>query len=198
MGRPKNYDRDAALVASRDVFWEQGYEATSIADLEHRTGMNRSSLYHEFGTKRDLFEAALECYADGIISMLMSGLRDEDAGLDAIVALFRRIGELFRGDAAVSMRGCLMVNTTAELAARDERVRPAAAAYRNGLREDFAAALTRAAAHGHINPAAVEPRAQLLASTLMGIWLSVRIDPADASAVCETVANEVNSWRQQR
>jgi len=195
MGRAKSYDRDAALLAARDLFWERGYEATSIADLEQRTGLNRSSLYQEFGTKHDLFEAALECYADRIISMLMADLRMENAHLDAVAALFGRVAELFRCDAAVSTRGCLMVNSTAELAARDDRVRPAAAAYRDRLRQDFAAALSHAAATGEIDPGSVERRANLLASTLMGIWLSARIDPIDAANLSETVAVEVATWR---
>ena len=59
MARPKGYDRDAVLVAARDLFWEQGYERASIADLEKRTGLNRSSIYQEFGSKRELFSAAL-------------------------------------------------------------------------------------------------------------------------------------------
>jgi len=54
-GRPKGYDRRAVLVVARDLFWEKGYEATSISDLERHTGLNRSSLYQEFGSKRDLF-----------------------------------------------------------------------------------------------------------------------------------------------
>jgi TetR/AcrR family transcriptional regulator, transcriptional repressor for nem operon len=58
VGRPKGYDRALALLAARDLFWEQGYERTSIADLEARTGLNRSSLYQEFGSKRQLFESA--------------------------------------------------------------------------------------------------------------------------------------------
>src|ERR1700757_4861162 len=60
MARPKSYERDTVLIAARDVFWERGYEATSIAALEERTGLSRSSLYEEFGSKRDLFQAALE------------------------------------------------------------------------------------------------------------------------------------------
>ena len=47
MGRPKGYDRDDVVVAARDLFWERGYEATSISDLEQRTGLNRSSLYQK-------------------------------------------------------------------------------------------------------------------------------------------------------
>ncbi len=57
------------------------------------------------------------------------------------------------------------------------------------------AALSRAAASGEIAPDTVGSRAALLASALMGAWLSVRIDPADAGALCETIAKETESWR---
>jgi AcrR family transcriptional regulator len=196
VGRPKSYDRDAALLAARDLFWEQGYERTSIADLESRTGLNRSSLYQEFGSKRQLFEAALECYADRVIANLLAGLRrDPQAALDSVSGLFLHLGELFRCDTAVSARGCLMVNAIAELAARDERVRAAAAAYRDRLRASFGSALAAAAARGEIDPGTAGNRADLLASALMGVWLSARIDPGDASRLCVTVAREVESWR---
>jgi TetR/AcrR family transcriptional regulator, transcriptional repressor for nem operon len=195
MGRPKGYDRDAVLIAARDLFWQQGYDATSIAALEERTGLNRSSLYQEFGSKQDLFEAALACYADQVIAKLLADLRQPDASLETVAALFTRLAGLFRSDAIVSSRGCLMVNATAELAARDERVRPAAAEYRDRLRATFDAALTRAAEHGEIETRVVRARAQLLASTLMGVWLTVRIDPNDAASLCDTIADEVASWR---
>ena len=196
MGRPKRYDRDDILVAARDLFWEQGYEATSISELEERTGLNRSSLYQEFGSKHELFEAALECYADRVIARLLAGLREEEATLDTIAGLFTRLANLFRSDAAVATHGCLLVNTAAELAARDERIRPAAARYRDQLRASFGSALTKAAENGQIDANTVETRAKLLTSTLMGVWLTVRIDPHDASSLCETIAHEVNSWRQ--
>ncbi len=197
MGRPRGYDRDAVLVAARDLFWERGYEATSISDLEERTGLNRSSLYQEFGSKHALFEAALECYADRVIAMLLADLRQPDSSLDTVVSLFTRLSGLFRSSASVSTRGCLMVNATAELAAHDDLVRPAAAEYRDRLRGTFAAALARAAERGEIDAEVVRARAHLLASTLMGVWLTVRIDPRDASALCDTIAREVASWRKR-
>jgi AcrR family transcriptional regulator len=196
MSRPKGYDRDDVLVAARDLFWERGYEATSISDLEQRTGLNRSSLYQEFGSKHELFEAALECYADRVITQLLADLRDDDATLDTVADLFTRLAKLFRSQTAVATYGCLMVNTTAELAARDERIRPEAANYRDQLRAAFKAALSKAAKHGEIDANTVAPRAKLLTSTLMGVWLTVRIDPNDAGSLCETIADEVSSWRQ--
>jgi AcrR family transcriptional regulator len=196
--RPKEYDRDAIITAARDLFWEQGYQATSITDLERHLGLSRSSIYQEFGSKHGLFEAALDCYADRVIAGLFESVRAEGAGLDAIVSLFICLSNLFRGNAAVSTRGCLMVNAAAELAARDESVRPAATRYRDRLRADFAAALTRAARDGDIDPATVRARSHLLASALMGVWLTVRIDPADASRLCKTIAGEVSSWASRK
>jgi AcrR family transcriptional regulator len=198
IGRRKGYDRESVLIAARDLFWERGYEATSIAHLEERTGLNRSSLYQEFGSKQALFEVALECYADRVISGLLARLRaDGEPGAGSVVELFRHLAQIFRCDGVVSSRGCLMVNSAAELAARNEGVRDAAAAYRDRLRADFGAALGRAARAGEINPALVDGRAHLLASTLMGIWLTVRIDPLDAADLCDTIAADVNSWRER-
>jgi AcrR family transcriptional regulator len=196
MARPKGYDRHAVLVAARDLFWERGYEATSITDLEQSTGLNRSSLYREFGSKHDLFRAALDCYAEQVTAMLLGSLREDDATLDAIVGFFRGLAAAFRASQTKSGRGCFMVNATAELAARDESIRPAAAAYRDRLRETFGAALGRAAGRGEIDAASVSTRARILASTLMGIWLTVRIDASDAGVLCEAVVDEVDSWRE--
>ncbi len=197
MGRPKGYDRDQVLTAARDLFWERGYEGASISELEGRTGLNRSSLYQEFGSKRDLFEAALQCYLDQVIAVLLADLNRPDASLDTVASLFRRLAALFLVPGGVSRRGCLMVNATAELAAGDERARVAAANYRDQLRAVFSGALNRAAERGEIRPDVVHARARLLASALMGIWLTVRIDAADASKVCENIADEVASWRDQ-
>jgi TetR/AcrR family transcriptional repressor of nem operon len=194
MARPKSYDRETALIAARDLFWERGYEATSITDLEERTGLSRSSLYEEFGSKRDLFQAALECYADEVIANLLADLARPDASLETVAAFFIRLGRLFNEPSRPSTSGCLLVNATAELASRDERLRPAAAAYRDSVRASFRHALRRAAKAGDIDPATVETRAQLLSASVMGIWLTVRIDAADAARLCTQIAREVASW----
>ena len=64
-----------------------------------------------------------------------------ETGVAAVAALLRQVGALFRGNATVSTRGCLMVNSIAELAARDAQVRAHATAYRDRLRADFGVAL---------------------------------------------------------
>lgn len=61
-GRPRSFDREAALNAAMEVFWSKGYEATSIADLTEAMGINPPSLYAAFGDKEKLFLATIEHY----------------------------------------------------------------------------------------------------------------------------------------
>src|SRR4051812_42357533 len=61
-GRPRSFDRDAALQRAMEVFWRHGYEATSLADLTAAMGINPPSLYAAFGDKKRLFLEAIERY----------------------------------------------------------------------------------------------------------------------------------------
>ena len=51
MSRPREYDRDEVLEKTTNLFWEKGFEATSINEVVARTGLNKHSLYNEFGEK---------------------------------------------------------------------------------------------------------------------------------------------------
>jgi len=62
MGRPRTFDMDQALDQALQVFWEKGYEGTSIADLTEAMGVNPPSLYAAFGNKEKLFKKALDRY----------------------------------------------------------------------------------------------------------------------------------------
>ena len=63
-GRPKVFDRDAALDKAMKLFWQHGYEATSLADLVEATGAKAPTLYAEFTNKEGLFRAVLDRYID--------------------------------------------------------------------------------------------------------------------------------------
>lgn len=61
-GRPRSFDRDAALATAVELFWRRGFDRTSIAELTEATGVNPPSLYAAFGDKQALFEEAAGVY----------------------------------------------------------------------------------------------------------------------------------------
>jgi AcrR family transcriptional regulator len=62
VGRPREFDTGRALDLAMELFWRQGYEGTSLADLTHTLGITRPSLYAAFGSKAKLFRQVLDRY----------------------------------------------------------------------------------------------------------------------------------------
>jgi AcrR family transcriptional regulator len=62
MARPREFDEDEVLQKALHVFWQKGYEATSLADLQAATGLTKSSLYKAFESKEGLFRHVVERY----------------------------------------------------------------------------------------------------------------------------------------
>lgn len=65
IGRPRGFDADEALERAMLVFWEQGFEGSSLTDLTGAMGINRTSMYAAFGNKDELFRRVLERYTAG-------------------------------------------------------------------------------------------------------------------------------------
>jgi len=142
MPRPKAFDPDAALQKAMQVFWERGYEATSVQDLVQGMGINRFSLYSTFGSKHQLFVAALERYRDTIVADLVGELEQSAAGLAAIRQFFTRLVDFFAS--AQGWCGCLMTNTAVELAPHDPQAAAKVQAYVVRLEEAFYRVLLQA------------------------------------------------------
>lgn len=85
MGRTPTYDRLEVVRAARGVFWRTGYEGASLPELEEATGLARSSLYHAFGSKRGLYDAAVESYLDEMVRPRLVPLARDRVAPDAIL-----------------------------------------------------------------------------------------------------------------
>ena len=113
-GRPRGFDAEAALRIAVDVFWQHGYEATSLDTLSHAMGLSRSSFYACFGSKHALLMAAVQRYADGRFATLAAraaACADPRAAVRAMLAVI--------ADVDGGTRGCLFVNAVSELAPGD-------------------------------------------------------------------------------
>lgn len=193
MPRKRGYARDAVLAAAKDVFWENGYEGTVLSELEERTGLNRSSLYLEFGNKQELFSAALDLYYAEVVDPLLTALED-GSDLTAVETFLAAIKGIILEERSGTRRGCLLVNIIAELSPHDEAAARRARAFQDRLYGAFTRVLERVASTGRLDDGLIQRRAGLLVAGTLGIWISARIDLSDAAARCDEVAAEVRSW----
>lgn len=115
MARTKEFDEDAVLLKAMQLFWEQGYEKTSMQDLVEHMGVHKRSMYDTFGDKHTLYIKALKRYNDKISQQIDRRLEQTGSAKEAIRQLF----ELIVHHEEETPKGCLMVNTAVELAAHD-------------------------------------------------------------------------------
>lgn len=118
MPRRKSFQPEIALESAQALFWELGYDATSISALEKRMGINRFSIYETFGDKKALFLQCLETYSQSMKAGNLT-LLQEPGGLDGIRKFLTRMVD---GPPAVRRRGCLMMNSLVEISGRDADV----------------------------------------------------------------------------
>jgi TetR/AcrR family transcriptional regulator, transcriptional repressor for nem operon len=192
--RPRRHSPAEVMEAAKNTFWERGYEATTVSDLEQATGLNRSSLYLHFGPKRALFARALDRYMETFVEPLVRGIVVPSPGLEGIMSFFSTVKALLLADPDLGRRGCLVVNAIACLPDSDAETEGRASAYRDLLRQAFVDALRGAAGRGEVEEAVIHRRAGMLAATTFGIWVSARIDPIDAAELCGAMVSEVRSW----
>ena len=105
----KQYDRVDLLHRAADLFHRQGFNGTSTAELVEELGVNRKSMYAEFGSKQGLFEAALDHYNANSLSAVLAAVEAPDAGLDAVRSTFD--GFVSASEDWAQGRGCLLCNT---------------------------------------------------------------------------------------
>lgn len=116
-GRPRSYDRDAALEAALDVFWRRGYEAASLGELTEAMGLSRSSFYGCFGSKRGAMLAAFEAYNRRGLDAMREVAATAPDDRAAVRAVLRRMA-----DPGGDLRGCFLVNAVTELSAADSEL----------------------------------------------------------------------------
>lgn len=185
MARTQGFDRDVVVRAARTVFWRAGYEGASVPALEEATGLSRSSIYNTFGSKRGLFDAAVQSYLDEVIRPRLRPLKAEVVAREAVLAYLDGLREAFTRTGSMSAtNGCLLINTATAPVVHDGEVARVVADYRDELR----AAIGRGVA-AYLGAAAPQER-EALADTVTGLSIAafalVRIAPAEADRTLAT------------
>jgi TetR/AcrR family transcriptional repressor of nem operon len=175
MPRSPTFDRDQKLEEAMELFWEQGYEATSVQDLVDHLDLNRSSLYNTFGGKHDLYLEALDRYRQSGNRALKQHLRDAPTALDGIRRAFAAVAE----QATENECGCFTTNATVECATRDPSTQERACETFRTMRVLFREAVERAQDEGTIDAERdAEALGRYLTNAYNGLYLTAKTCPS--------------------
>ena len=192
-GRPRGFDKEAALEQAMHLFWEHGYEATSLAQLKVAMGgLSASSFFAAFGSKEALFRAALDRYLR-THGQVMAPL--QDPGLPPREAIERAL----RGSArmqtdAAHPPGCFVVLSTANSSPENRHLQDLLAAERARNRAGLRACVERAISDGELradtDPAAL---AAVFDTVLVGLATQAR-DGVTLAALDAGISAVMGVW----
>jgi AcrR family transcriptional regulator len=194
-GRPPSFDRATALTAATRLFWEHGYEATSIGELTRAMGLKPGSLYAAFGDKKSLFKEVVHTYGRSPAGAFIGIALDEEP---TARGAFRRI---LREAAAVypdpsHPAGCLTISAATNVTVQDAEVAAFLRDLRNANLAAFETRLKTAQQQGELS-AAANPRAlaAYFAAVIQGMSQRAR-DGATTTELTETAELALAAWPQ--
>jgi AcrR family transcriptional regulator len=181
-GRPRSFDRAAALRRAMELFWAKGYDATSMSDLTAAMGINSPSLYAAFGCKEALFEEAVALYGESEGTEIWNALEAPTAR-EAIGRFLRATAESYTRPGKPA--GCLIVLGALHADKGSERASLALRSRRRENVTDLRERLERAVAEGEL-PAGVD--CQAVASFYATVQHGMSIQARDGASRDELLA----------
>ncbi|VAW74627.1 Transcriptional regulator, AcrR family [hydrothermal vent metagenome] len=148
MARTIEFDCEEVLEKAMQLFWKNGYAATSMAQLEKSLGINKFSIYNTFGNKHQLFIAALNRYDEQVMHQILTILGESPHGLPAIDRALDLLEKNVEGEPL--QYGCLMLNSGAELSPHDIDVSAKIRNMNRSLEDAFYEALASAQQQGEM------------------------------------------------
>lgn len=170
MPRVKQFDQQQVLKKAMNLFWQQGYHATSIQDLVDHLGINRASLYDTFGGKKQLFEKALDRY----ITINQAANKKLLERSEPVKTTIRHLLEHTVKDVLSDKdkKGCFVVNTTTELAACDPDIGKRVVDNQRQFVDLFQSLILKGQAGGEI---ASQKNARALALSMYMVFSGLRV-----------------------
>lgn len=154
-GRPRTFDKASALKSAMHVFWEKGYEGTTMSDLVQAIGVKGPSVYAAFGNKDSIFIEAVKEYSEMILNGPLKALNDESDIYQAIKKLLEGNLDFFVN--STNPKGCLImtsaINATPEHTDLVDFVRSYRDDYKQRLVKRFELAIEQKQIRTEIDPA---------------------------------------------
>ncbi|WP_422746215.1 TetR/AcrR family transcriptional regulator [Mycobacterium sp. WMMD1722] len=171
VGRPREFDPDQVEDAAMKLFWERGFDAVSISDVTAATGVNRRSVYAEFGSKENLFDRALRRYLAGPSAYTAEALTRPTAR-GVAEAMVHGAADTVSGE----VRGCLTVGAA-----------PGLAEFREATVRRLAERFDAAVAGGELSGVDTAVLARWIAAVCQGIAIQARsgADRAELHAIAD-------------
>ena len=196
-GRPRQFDRDAALDAALQLFWRQGYESTSLDQLKQAMGgLSAASFYGAFGSKEKLYREALARYL-GTYGQVVAALHDETLAPRDALEQALRLSARMQTDAGLP-KGCMLVLSAANASPENHHLQALVAAERGRTRDAIRRGIERAAASGELRPEIdAQGLATLAEALLVGMSVQAR-DGVSHAAIEAAVSNLLQLWDMNR
>jgi AcrR family transcriptional regulator len=192
-GRPPAFDRTTALAAAIRLFWEHGYEATSIGELTRAMGIKPGSLYAAFGDKKSLFKEVVHTYGRSPAGAFVgAALEEEPTARGAFRRILREAAAVYPDPSHPA--GCLTISAATNVTVQDAEIAAFLRDLRNANLAAFEARLKTAQQQGELSAAASPGAlASYFAAVIQGMSQRAR-DGATTTELTETAELALAVW----
>ncbi|WP_417517960.1 TetR/AcrR family transcriptional regulator [Marinobacter sp.] len=196
MARAMIHNRQDSLERALHLFWQKGFHATSLKDLEKALDMRPGSIYATFGSKDGLFQESLERYASLGLANLERTLHAHESPLAGLAAYLRGLGGLC--DQELPSRACMLVKSLLELGDREQAARSKAEHLLAGMEARFADGFADAQKVGELD-SQLDPKrlGRRLQAEVMGLRAFAQrdVDSEAVHALAEDMALSLEAMR---
>jgi TetR/AcrR family transcriptional regulator, transcriptional repressor for nem operon len=178
MSRNKSYNTDDVLEKAMHVFWNNGYEQTSVRLLEKEMGINQFSIYSSFESKHNLFVESLKKYREYVNKNVYSDLLKPGARLNDLELFLYRFADDKKS--VKKYKGCLVVNSTGEISPLDDEVIVELINYYMFIKEMLKTVLSNSIEAGDISSDTdIDKYSNFFLGVMQGLSVGAKVLPAD-------------------
>ena len=192
-GRPRTFDPDTALRTALDLFWERGYEGTSLNDLAQAMGIASASIYACFGSKQELFRKVMALYGATAGEPPRRALREQPTARAAIHAMLRATADAITGPDTPHY--CMLILAAPTGAVENHAIREFLADGRRGQLSAISDRLARGVTDGDLigAPTGLDAVARYYATVVQGLSVQAR-DGATRAELEAVITCAMAAW----